>query len=103
MNKTENRKILDDVEEIANNTTPPDIQKIARHMSMRPTNVRTLHGRFRIGRNSLCYCGSGLKFKHCHFGEYTKNISGNTPETAKALKKDQIYLQKQLKKARGEG
>jgi len=77
------------------------IEKIAAHMSLRPTNTRTLRGRFRIGRNSPCYCGSGIKFKHCCFDKYIANIgSSATPETSKALQKETVYLQKQLKKAR---
>jgi len=31
-------------------------------------------GNTKIGRNDLCPCGSGLKFKHCHWKKITGNV-----------------------------
>jgi len=33
---------------------------------MHKANVRSSQARPRLGRNELCYCGSGLKYKRCH-------------------------------------
>lgn len=76
------------------------VEKIARHMSRTPVNTRTLRSQFRIGRNDLCYCGSGRKFKVCCFSKHVEGVAGTTQETERALKKAQAYLQKQLKKER---
>jgi uncharacterized protein YecA (UPF0149 family) len=34
-------------------------------MAMNPTSRQLKRGR--VGRNELCPCGSGKKFKHCHW------------------------------------
>jgi len=30
-----------------------------------------------LGRNQLCWCGSGKKYKHCHYEEDRKHFSAN--------------------------
>lgn len=32
-------------------------------------------GRKKLGRNNPCFCGSGRKFKHCHFNQL-RTIAG---------------------------
>jgi preprotein translocase subunit SecA len=36
-----------------------------------------------LGRNDLCYCGSGKKYKHCHMK--TDMLSGNGEGTPEAM------------------
>lgn len=33
--------------------------------------------RFKIGRNELCVCGSGKKFKYCHIDKIKYDENGN--------------------------
>ncbi len=85
------------------NEISSEAQAEAIYLVTHPINTKTLRGAAWIGRNSPCYCGSKMKFKNCCWWKHsTVSPSTLTPETAKALKKSQIYLQKQLKKARDE-
>ncbi|MFB9327542.1 SEC-C domain-containing protein [Paenibacillus aurantiacus] len=37
------------------------------------------------GRNELCHCGSGLKYKRCHLGKDEQAAGSGTPSTAPAF------------------
>lgn len=37
--------------------------------SVRTVKVRGRRDHPKISRNAPCFCGSGVKYKHCHFGK----------------------------------
>jgi uncharacterized protein YchJ len=37
-------------------------------------------GNPKIGRNDPCYCGSGMKYKHCHGKQYDEFLTGKIRE-----------------------
>ena len=60
------------------------------------TYLRTYRGQLFIGRNESCYCGSGKKFKKCHWSVHA-TTSEVTPLQAKEQKKRERYFEKHRK------
>ena len=64
---------------------------------MEPLNPRTHVSDMHIQRNDPCYCGSGKKFKDCHWYEQTaQQGKGMTPETLAYIKKQDTYFDKKM-------
>ena len=44
------------------------VRRYKEAMSARFGSIKSIEQTFNIGRNDLCPCGSGRKFKKCHLG-----------------------------------
>lgn len=78
-----------------------ELKKEVAYLMSHLINTRTLVGKFHLGRNDLCYCGSEIKFKHCCFHKHGRLEPGTiTPETQRSLRRDERNLQHELNKER---
>lgn len=76
--------------------TAKEIQnRLMSRMSRIHVSPRTHVGETFIGRNEPCYCGSGLKFKHCCWAKHATVKAGSmTPEMAEYIQKQDNYFDK---------
>jgi hypothetical protein len=82
-----------------------DIQKTAQWLSNHPINRRTIvNNQSKVGRNSLCPCGSGKKYKNCCLLQVRAlKASGSVSTiTKKDIIKSGKYLKKKFDKIREE-
>lgn len=79
--------------------TASEIAKLKREDELRamrnPHHPQTFVGQTFLGRNDLCYCGSGIKFKDCCWSKHAVLPPGTmTPELGRYMKKQEVYFKK---------
>lgn len=62
----------------------------------------TKHGKKKVGRNTLCPCGSGVKFKRCH-GRISAKSFGPTHEQVRAMVESHEAKELRRQKQQGQG
>ena len=72
-------------------------KRLMRRMSnITKKSLRTFKGQMFLGRNEPCYCGSGLKFKKCHWSVHAVTTEV-TQVQAEEQKKRERYFSKHRK------